>query len=73
MYRSIGDLISSDANVVVGDVYFSISEIIPFIKKDNAAYGMAAVEIYRYLYKKYIRLKRDILMEVQGFYQSWLK
>ncbi len=73
MYRSIGDLISSDANVVVGDVYFSISEIIPFIKKDNAAYGMTATEIYRYLYRKYIRVKRDILMEVQGFYQSWMK
>ncbi|HHW01048.1 MAG TPA: hypothetical protein GXX36_16050 [Clostridiaceae bacterium] len=73
MYRSIGDLISSDANVVVGDVYFSISEIIPFIRKDNAAYGMTAVEIYRYLYRKYIKVKRDILMEVQGFYQSWLK
>jgi len=73
MYRSIGDLISSDANVVVADVYFSISEIIPFIKKDNAAYGMPAVEIYRYLFKKYIKIKRDILMEVQGFYNSWLK
>ncbi|MGI6667964.1 MAG: O-fucosyltransferase family protein [Acetivibrionales bacterium] len=73
IYRSIGDLISSDANVVVGDVYFSISEIIPFIRKDSAAYGMTAAEIYRYLYKKYIKIKRDILMEVQGFYQSWLK
>lgn len=73
MYRSIGDLISSDANVVVGDVYFSISEIIPFIKKENAAYGMTSVEIYRYLYNKYIKVKRDILMEIQGFYQSWLK
>lgn len=73
MYRSIGDLISSDANVVIGDVYFSISEIIPFIKKDNSAYGMTAIEIYRYLYRKYIRIKRDILMEVQGYYQSWLK
>ncbi len=73
VYRSIGDLISSNANVVVGDVYFSILEIIPFIKKDNAAYGMTAREIYRYLYKKFISIKRDILAEVQGFYQSWLK
>jgi 5S rRNA maturation endonuclease (ribonuclease M5) len=73
MYRSIGELISSDANVVVGDVYFSISEIIPFIKKDNAAYGMTATEIYRYLYKKHLKVKRDILMEVHGFYKSWLK
>jgi len=73
VYRSIGDLISSDANVVVGDVFFSISEIIPFIKKDNETYGMTSTEIYRYLYRKYIRIKRDILNEVQGFYQSWLK
>ena len=50
-YRSIGDFISSDANVVIGDVYFTISEIIPFIRKDNAAYGMTATEIYRYLLK----------------------
>ncbi len=73
MYRSIGDLISSDANVVVADVYFSIGEIIPFVRKENAAYGMTATEIYRYLFKKYIRPKRDIIMEVQGFYNSWLK
>jgi len=73
MYRSIGNLISSDANVVIGDVYFSISEIIPFVKKDNAAYGMTATEIYRYLFRKYIKVKKDILNEVQGFYQSWLK
>lgn len=73
MYRSIGDLISSDANVVVGDVYFAVSEIIPFIRKENEAYGMTAEEIYRYLYKKYIKIKRDIITEVQGFYQSWLR
>ena len=73
MYRSIGDLISSDANVVIGDVYFSISEIIPFVKKDNDAYGMTATEIYRYLFRKYIRIKRDSLAEVQGFYHAWLR
>ncbi|HPP36639.1 MAG TPA: O-fucosyltransferase family protein [Clostridiales bacterium] len=72
-YRSIGDFISSDANVVVGDAYFSILEIIPFIGKDNSAYGMSGTEIYRYLFKKYIRIKRDILAEVQGFCQSWLR
>lgn len=72
-YRSIGDIISSDANVVIGDMYFFISEIIPFIRKDNAAYGMTAAEIYRYLYRKYFRIKRDILAEVQGFYNSWLR
>jgi len=73
LFRSIGDLISSDANVVVGDVYFSIPEITPFLTKDNAEYGMTSAEIYSYLYKKYIKIKRDILTEVQGFYQSWLK
>ena len=67
MYRSIGDLISSDANVVIGDVYFSISEIIPFVKKDNDAYGMTATEIYRYLFRKYIRIKGIFLRRYRGF------
>jgi hypothetical protein len=72
-YRSIGNIICSDANVVIGDMFFFMSEIIPFIRKDNAEYGMTAAEIYRYLYRKYIKIKRDILTEVQGFYSSWLR
>ena len=73
VYRNIGDIMSSKENVVVGDVYFDIYNLIPFIKKGDPAYGMTVNQIYSYLFRKYIRLKQDIDTEIQGFYNSWLR
>jgi len=73
VYRNIGDIMSSKENVVIGDVYFDIYNLLSFIKKGHPAYGMTVREIYRYLFKKYIRVKQDIVVEVQGFYNSWLR
>ncbi|MHB8063817.1 MAG: O-fucosyltransferase family protein [Ruminiclostridium sp.] len=72
-YRNIGDIISSNANVVVGDAYYNVYELIPFIKKNHSAYGMTIEQTYHYLFSKYIKIKPDIEMEVQGYYDSWLK
>ena len=71
-FRNIGDIISSNANVVVGDVYFNIYELIPFIKKTHAAYGMTAEQAYHYIYRKYIKVKPDIEKEIQGYNDMWL-
>lgn len=73
VFRNIGDLLCSKANVVVGDVYYNIYELIPFIKKSHPAYGMSAEQAYQYLFSKYIRLKSDIETEIQGYYNSWIK
>ncbi|PYG84997.1 GDP-fucose protein O-fucosyltransferase [Ruminiclostridium sufflavum DSM 19573] len=73
MYRNIGDIISSNANVVVGDAYYNVSELIPFVKKQHSTYGMTVEQTYHYLYGKYIKIKPDIEMEVQGYYNSWIK
>jgi len=73
VYRNIGDIMSSKANVVIGDVYFDIYNLLSFIKKDHPAYGMTVHQIYCYLFKKYIRIKQDIQVEIQGFYNSWLR
>jgi len=73
MYRNIGDIISSNANVVVGDAYYSVYELIPFIKKNHSAYGSTTEQTYHYLFNKYIKVKPDIEMEIQGYYNSWLK
>ncbi len=72
-FRNVGDMLGSKANVVVGDVYYNVYELIPFLKKGHAAYGMTVEQIYHYLYSKYIRIKPDIDMEIQGYYNSWLK
>lgn len=73
VYRNLGEMLSCKENVLVGDVYFDMYNLIPFIKKDNPAYGMTVSQIYNYLFKKYIHLKQDVEVEIQGFYNSWLR
>jgi hypothetical protein len=72
-YRNIGDMLTCSANVLVGDVYFDMYSLIPFIGKNMPEYGMTVRQIYRYLFKKYIRIKSDIRIEIEGFYNSWLR
>ncbi|HEX2985194.1 MAG TPA: O-fucosyltransferase family protein [Caproiciproducens sp.] len=73
VYRNIGEILSCKANVLVGDVYVDIYNLIPFIGKESPEYGMSVNQIYGYLFKKYLRLKQDIEVEIQGFYNSWLR
>lgn len=68
LYRNIGDIISSKANVVVSDNRYSMFELIPFIKKNHPAYGMNVQQIQRYIFNKYIKLKPDIQKEIDDFY-----
>jgi hypothetical protein len=72
-YRNIGDIMGNDSNVVIGDVYIDMYSLIPFITKDHPAYGMTVRQINAYMFRKYIRIKKDIEAEIQGFYNSWLK
>ncbi|HEY5583465.1 MAG TPA: O-fucosyltransferase family protein [Ruminiclostridium sp.] len=73
VYRNIGDFIGSNANVVIGDVYYNVYELIPFIKKNHPAYGMNIEQTYHYLFSKYIKVKADIEMEIQNYYNSYIK
>lgn len=73
MYRNIGDILSSTANVVVGDAYYNVSELTPFLKKNHSAYGMDAEQIYHYLFSKYIRIKPDIETSIQNYYFQFIK
>lgn len=72
-FRNIGELLSSNANVVIGDVYYNIYELLPFIRKNHPAYGMTVEQAYHYLLNRYLRLKPDIELEIQGYYNSWIK
>jgi len=72
-YRNIGDMMLSDANVVVSDTHYFIRPIIQFIPKTHWAYGMTAHQIYRCLFDKYIRLKPDIQEEIEQFYNENMK
>lgn len=72
-YRDLGNMMSSDANVVVSDVHYFARPIMEYIKKDHWAYGLTPVQIYRRLIKKYLRLKPDITKRVEEFYNQYLK
>jgi hypothetical protein len=72
-YRNIGDFIGSNADVLVSDINIYITRIIPFIKKDHPVYGMTPLQIYRYLFNKYIKLKPDIKEEIQKYYNTNFK
>ncbi len=73
MYRNIGEIICSNANVVVGDAYYNVIELIPFLKKNHTVYGMSVEQIYHYLFSKFIKIKPDIEMEIQNYYNTWIK
>ncbi len=72
-HRNLGEMINSDANVVVSDVHYFIRPIINFIPSEHWAYGMNAHQIYRFLFDKYLRLKPDILQEIDEFYAKEMK
>lgn len=67
-HRNLGDLMNSDANVVVSDVHYFIRPLISFIPKEHWAYGMTAHQIYRCLFDRYLKLKPDIEQEIREFY-----
>jgi hypothetical protein len=73
MYRNLGDMMSSDANVVISDVHYFARPIMEHIKKDHWAYGMTPLQVYRRLIDKYLKLKPDISMEIDEFYNTFFK
>jgi hypothetical protein len=72
-YRNLGDMMSSDANVVVSDVHYFVRPMLAYIPRTHWAYGMTAHQIYRGLFDKYLKLKPDIEDEINEFYDEYMK
>lgn len=66
-HRDLKDMMNSDANVVVSDIYYPLRAIMPWIKSDHWAYGKTPCQIYRQLFMKYLKLKPEIKKEIQKF------
>lgn len=73
LHRNLGDMMRSDANVVVSDVHYFVRPLMPYIPSGHWAYGMTAHEIYRGLFDKYLKPKPDIEQEIAAFYDQHLK
>lgn len=67
IYRNIGDMIASNANVVVSDTSISVKQLFPWINAAHEMYGLTPLMIYRRLMNRYIRLKPDIANTIEAF------
>lgn len=67
VHRNIGDILASNANVVVSDTNISVKQLIPWINRGHELYGLTPIIMYRRLMDRYIRLKPDITKSVEAF------
>lgn len=66
-YRDIESMMTSDADVVVSDVSYHISALIPYIKPEHPMYGMTVHQMYSKLYQTHLSPKPEIKLKVQDF------
>lgn len=69
-FRNLGDMMNSDADVLVSDTHCFPRPILEYIPKEHWAFGMTPVQIYRVIARKYLRLKNDIQKEIDDFYEK---
>jgi hypothetical protein len=69
-YRNLGNMMESDANVLVSDIHSFPRPILDYIPKDHWAYGMTPILIYRRIIHNYLKLKPDIAKEIDDFYNQ---
>ena len=66
--RELPGMISSSADVVVSDVYYHVTAIMPYINSHHHhLYGKSAHQLYRYLYDRYLVIKAPVKEKVQKF------
>lgn len=65
--RGLKEMMESNANVVVSDIYYPIRAMLPWVKSGHWAYGKTPIQIYRYLFEKYLKLKPETKREIQKF------
>jgi len=65
-------LLSRHEKVVVSDFYSSLVDLKPWIPPDHPLYALTVDELYRYLVRRYLRPRADILAEVDHFYDTRL-
>lgn len=66
-YRDLNSMMTSNADVVVSDVYYHINAIIPWIRPEHSMYGKTAHQIYCQLYQSYLTPKPEIKKKIQEF------
>jgi hypothetical protein len=66
-HRDLGSMMASNADVVVSDVHYPITSIIPWIPAGHPMFSMTPHQIYRRLYERYLVTKPEVNKKVQEF------
>jgi hypothetical protein len=66
-HRDVAGMMTSTADVVVSDVNYPITSIIPWIAPKHPLFGMTPHQIYRHLYRTYLVIKPEVDKKVQQF------
>ncbi len=66
-HRDLKSMMTSDANVVVSDIYYPLRSIMQWTRSDHWSYGKTPCQVYRQLFSNYLRLKPEIRKEIQKF------
>jgi hypothetical protein len=59
-------------DVVVSDFHTFLNDIAPWNREDSPYYGLGAQDIYRRLFCKYIKLRPEIVAQVDAFWRERL-
>ncbi|MDD2620052.1 MAG: O-fucosyltransferase family protein [Syntrophomonadaceae bacterium] len=78
IYRDVPSFINCDTNVLVSDLNCCVNsllmhQILPWVKEDHPAYGLTEDEVFRYINNKYMKLRPDIVDEIEEFYHNHME
>ena len=65
--------LNRNEDVIVGDFHTYVSDLAPWIEARSPLSRMSPQAIYRYLFKKYIRLKTDIIEEIEQYRKQYIE
>lgn len=65
--------LARNEDIVVSDFHTYVNDLLPWLNKKNMLSNMDVQQVYRYLFKKYIKLKPDIQEEVDRFWAENIK
>lgn len=66
-YRDLKSLMTSDANIVVSDIYYPLSSILAWTNRSHWSYGKTPYQVYRILYDKYLKPKPEVIREIKKY------
>ncbi|HHW48211.1 MAG TPA: hypothetical protein GXX14_06295 [Clostridiaceae bacterium] len=66
-YRDLKNLMKSDANIVVSDIYYPLSSILAWTNRSHWSFGKTPYQVYRQLFDKYLKPKPEVIREIKKY------